>query len=187
MDQRKSPNAPGTVGSVPVSLPEDLPRLRNVRAAKAPWTIDVVWKDGSRDFVDLTGLVHRSRHFRQFLAEPSAFRKVKIVDWGAGISWENGLDYSASTLRIVAEEQQPLSGSDLVAFEAANKLNSAETAALFDVSERTIRDYRSSERLPQAVALALRAMRSSTTVLDAHYRPAARRPRGRPRKIASGS
>jgi hypothetical protein len=169
-----------------VNSTDDLPRLKNVRAGKTPWTLEVVWKDGSRRTVDLTGLVHRSRHFKRFLAEPSAFRKVKVVDWGAGIGWANGLDYSADTLRTMADEQQPLSGKDLVAFETANNLNSAETAALFDVSERTIREYRSSERLPQPIALALRAMRSSTAVLDAHYRPAYRRPRGRPRKAASG-
>jgi hypothetical protein len=165
---------------------DDLPRLKSVRTGKAPWTLEVVWKDGARNTVDLTGLVHRSRHFRRFLSEPLAFRKIKVVDWGAGVGWDNGLDYSADTLRTIVDEQQPLSGTDLVAFETANNLNSAETAALFDVSERTVRDYRSSERLPQAVAMALRAMRSSTTVLDAHYRPTTRRPRGRPRATASG-
>jgi hypothetical protein len=186
VDHRKSPDAPGTLGSVSMSPSDDLPRVKTIRAGKAPWTLDVVWKDGSRDSVDLTGLVYRSRHFRQFIDEPSAFRKVKVVDWGAGIAWDNGLDYSAATLRTIAKEQQPLGGKDLVSFERTNKLNSAETAALFDVSERTLRDYRASERLPQAVALALRAMRSSTTVLDAHYRPTMRRPRGRPRRMAPG-
>ena len=169
-----------------MSPKDDLPRLKSIRAGKAPWTLDVVWKDGSRNSIDLTGLVYRSRHFRQFLGEPSAFRKVKVIDWGGGIAWDNGLDYSATTLRTIAEEQEPLSGKDPVSFETANRLNSAETAALFDVSERTIRDYRASERLPQAIALALRAMQSNTTVLDAHYRPTTRRPRGRPRKVARG-
>ena len=183
MDGRKSTSTVRALGPVPVrGTIADLPRLKSVRAGRAPWTLEVGWKDGSYNIVDLTGLVHRSRHFRRFLDEPLAFRRVKVIDWGAGIGWDNGLDYSADTLRTVADEQHPLSGKDLVAFETANDLNSAETAALFDVSERTVRDYRSSERLPQAVALALRAMRSSTTVLDAHYRPTTRRPRGRPRK-----
>ena len=161
------------------------PRLKSVRAVNAPFTLEIVWKDGSRGLVDLTGLVYRSRDFQRFLGEPSAFRKVKVVDWGAGIGWEIGLDYSADTLKSIADEQLPLSGKDLAAFEAANNLNSAETAALFDVSERTIRDYRSGDRLPQTNALALRSMRSSSTVLYAHYRPSPRRPRGRPRKTAS--
>jgi len=83
---------------------DDLPRIKSVRPGKAPWTLDVVWKDGSRGRVDLTGLVHRSRHFREFLEEPLAFRKVKVVDWGAGIGWENGLNYSADTLKSIPAE-----------------------------------------------------------------------------------
>jgi hypothetical protein len=160
---------------------DDLPRVKSIRVGKSAWTLDVVWMDGQRQIVDLTGLVHRSRHFRRFLLDPPAFRKVKVVDWGAGIGWDNGLDYAADTLKTMAEEQQVLSGKDLRAFEAANDLNTAETAGLLDVSERTIREYRTARHLPQSVALALRAMRSSTVVLDAHYRPVKRRPRGRPK------
>jgi len=164
---------------------DQLPRVKGVKPGKLPWTLEIAWHDGSRSNADLTGLVHRSRHFRRFLEEPLAFRKVRVVEWGAGIGWDNGLDYSADTLRTMAEEQQPLAGKDLQAFEAANKLNTAEMAALLDVSERTIREYRGAVRLPQPVALALRAMLTNTAVLDAHYRPADRRPRGRPRKSAS--
>ena len=160
-------------------------RVKSVKPAKESWTLAVVWADGTRDCVDLTGLVHRSRHFRRFLDEEAAFRKVKIVDYGAGIGWANGLDYSAGTLRILAEEQRPLSGSDLRKFETANTLNTAETARLFDVSERTVREYRGASRLPQPVALALRAMHANSTVLDAHFRPALHRPRGRPKTRSS--
>jgi len=165
---------------------DELPRVKQVSAGKRPWSVNVRWKDGSESHIDLTGLIHRSRHFRRFLQEPLAFRKIKVVDWGAAIGWENGLDYSADTLRTIADEQRPLSGVDLLAFEAKHNLNSAETANLFDVSERTIREYRSAEILPQPVALALRAMLANSAVLDAHYRPAVRRPRGRPKKSISG-
>ena len=165
---------------------DELPRVKQVSAGKRPWSVNVRWKDGSESHIDLTGLIHRSRHFRRFLEDPLAFRKIKVVDWGAAIGWENGLDYSADTLRTIADEQRPLSGVDLLAFEAKHNLNSAETANLFDVSERTIREYRSAEILPQPVALALRAMLANSAVLDAHYRPATRRPRGRPKKSVSG-
>jgi hypothetical protein len=161
---------------------DSLPCVKSIKAARALWSLDVVWNNGTRDRVDLTGLVYRSRHFRRFLGEPKAFRKVKVVDWGAGIGWDNGLDYSADTLKTMADEQRELSGSELKAFEAANNLNTSETAALLDVSERTIRAYRAARRLPRPVAHALRAMRNSSTVLDAHYQPAAHRPRGRPKK-----
>ena len=61
--------------------------------------------------------MHRSRHFRVFLDAPAAFRKVRVAYCGAGIEWDNGLDYGADTLKMLADEQRPVSGADLVAFE----------------------------------------------------------------------
>jgi hypothetical protein len=138
--------------------------------------------DGTKDRVDLTGLVHRSQHFRVFLDRPAAFRKVRVVAFGAGIEWENGLDYGADTLKIMADEQRPVSGADLIAFESDLNLSTSETGALLGLAERTVRAYRCAERLPQSVAIAIRTIRASNTVLAAHYRPVGQRGRGRPRK-----
>src|SRR5579871_2206534 len=149
---------------------EPLPRVKSVRAARGtPWALQVTWADGMKDQVDLTGLIHRSRHFRIFLDQPVAFRKVRIADFGGGVEWENGLDYGADTLRIMAEEQRPVSGADLAAFETELHLTTAETAALLDLAERTVRAYRRAKRLPQSIAIAIRALRASNTVLAAHY------------------
>jgi|SRR5579863_948792 len=171
-----SVNAPGI---------DSLPRVKSVRAIRGtPWTLRVTWGDGMKDQVDLTGLIHRSRHFRIFLDQPAAFRKVRVADFGGGIEWENGLDYGADTLRMMTEEQRPVSGADLAAFETELHLSTAETAALLDLAERTVRAYRRAKRLPQSIAIAIRALRASNTVLAAHYRPAGHRGRGRPRREA---
>ena len=85
---------------------ERLPRVQAVSVAEgAPWTLNVIWANGEKSRVDLAGLVHRSRHFRVFLDEPDAFSKVGVTEWGSGIEWENGLDYGADTLKIMADEQ----------------------------------------------------------------------------------
>jgi hypothetical protein len=162
-----------------------LPRVKSVEAARAPLSLNVVWDDGTKSRVDLTGLVHSSRHFKGFAEDTAAFRRVKPVGYGSGIGWDNGLDYSAATLRTLAEQQQTLSGKHLVAFEDRHGLNTAETAALLDVAERTLRSYRDAAALPEPVAIALRALDSDPTVFAAHYRPIARRERGRPKKIAA--
>lgn len=164
-----------------------LPRVKAVAAARAPFTLNIAWADGAKDRVDLTGLVHRSRHFRVFLDEPSAFRKVQVADFGGGIAWENGLDYGADTLRMLAEEQRPMSGADLVEFESDLQLTTAETAALLGLAVRTVRAYRAAKCLPQSVAIAIRTLRASNTVLAAHYRPAGRFGRGRPKKAGSSA
>jgi len=164
-----------------------LPRVKSVGAARAPWTLNVVWADGTKDRVDLTGLIHRSRHFRVFLDQPAAFRKVRPADFGGGVEWKNGLDYGADTLRMMADEQRPVTGADLVAFESANNLSTAETGALLGLAERTVRAYRSAKELPQSVAIAIRAIQVSNTVFDAHYRPVGHRARGRPKKEATST
>jgi len=158
-----------------------LPRIKSA-AARAPWTLHVTWADRKKDQIDLIGLIHRSRHFRVFLNQPAAFRKIHVADFGGGIEWENGLDYGADTLKMMADEQRPMSGADLVIFEAELGLSTAETAALLGLAERTIRAYRNAKRLPQSLAIAIRTIRASNTVLAAHYRPAGHRARGRPKK-----
>ncbi|SRR5258707_371244 len=159
-----------------------LPRVKSVSAARAPWTLNVAWADGTKDRVDLTGLIYRSRHFRVFLDDPAAFRRVQVADFGGGIEWKNGLDYGADTLRMIADEQRPVTGADLIAFESERNLSTAQTAALLGLAERTVRAYRSAKRLPQSVAIAIRTIRSSDTVFNAHYRPVGHRTRGRPKK-----
>jgi len=163
---------------------DELPRVRAVSAARAPWTLVIVWAHGEKSRVDLTGLINRSRHFRVFLDDPAAFRKVKVADFGGGVEWDNGLDYGADTLRMVADEQRPVTGADLVAFESEYGLSTAETASLLGVAVRTVRAYRVADELPQAVAIAIRAFWASDTVLDAHYRPVGHRTRGRPKREA---
>jgi Protein of unknown function (DUF2442) len=165
---------------------ERLPRVQSVSAAKAPWTLDVVWADGGKSRVDLTGLIHRSKHFRAFLDDPAGFRKVGVTEWGSGVEWENGLDYSADTLKVMADEQRPVTGSDLRAFETENHLSTAETAKMLGLAERTVRNYRGAAELPHAVAIALRALGASNTVLIAHYLPAGQSKVGRPKRVVVG-
>jgi DNA-binding transcriptional regulator YiaG len=78
--------------------------------------------------------------------------------FGGGIEWQNGLDYGADTLKMMADEQRPVSGRDLVAFQSALNLSTAETAALLGLAERTVRAYRRAKWLPQSVAIAIRAI-----------------------------
>jgi Protein of unknown function (DUF2442) len=145
--------------------------------------LNVVWADGTRDRVNLTGLIYRSRHFRVFLDDPAAFRRVQVADFGGGVEWKNGLDYGADTLRMTADEQRPVTGADLIAFESELNLSTAETGALLGLAERTVRAYRSAKELPQSIAIAIRTIRASNTVLNAHYRPVGHRARGRPKKV----
>jgi hypothetical protein len=165
---------------------DTLPRVKSVAASKKGWALDVVWADNRKSRVDLTGLIHRSKHFRVFVDDIKAFQKVAPVHYGSGIGWENGLDYSATTLQTLAEEQRPMKGRDLIAFEERHSLNTAEMAALLEVAERTVRAYKSSDILPSTIAMSLRSLDADPARFAAHYKPIERRERGRPKKIAQG-
>ena len=166
---------------------EELRRLKSVSAVRGkPYVMRVIWKNGSTDVVDMTGVVHRLKAFAP-LRDPGAFRKVRVIAEGLGIGWDNGLDYSARSLRLLAEEQRLLTGADLVAFEKQAGLTTAETAEILDVAPRTIVSYRRSRRLPRAIASMLRTMRDDPAMLAAHYRPISRRPRGRPKKESTAA
>src|SRR5262245_64912444 len=84
-----------------------LPRLKSVSAARAPWTLNVTWADGTKDRVDLTGLIYRSRHFRVFLDDPAAFRRVHLADFGGGEKDRvdlTGLIYRSRHFRVFLDD-----------------------------------------------------------------------------------
>jgi hypothetical protein len=165
---------------------DTLPRVKSVTAAKKGLVLDVVWSDNRKSRVDLTGLVHRSKHFRAFIDDLKAFQSVAPVNFGSGIGWANGLDYSASTLQTMAEEQRPMKGKDLTAFEQKYDLNTAELAALLEIAERTVRAYKTANVLPTTIAMSLRSLDADQARFAAHFRPIERRGRGRPQKLARG-
>jgi hypothetical protein len=158
---------------------EELKRLKSVAAVRDKlYTLRVVWRNGGKDTVDMTGVIHRVAAFTP-LRDPAAFRKVRVIADGLGIGWNGGLDYSARSLRLLAEEQRTLSGADLVEFERKAGLTTRETAQIFDVAPRTVASYRRSPRLPRAIGSMLRSLCNDPAVLAAYYRPLSR-PRGRP-------
>src|SRR5882724_5242612 len=76
----------------------------------------IVWQDGNANTIDMTGVVHRLPAFAP-LRCPSAFRKARVIADGLGVGWDGDLDYSARSLRFLAEEQRTMTGAELVAFE----------------------------------------------------------------------
>ena len=159
---------------------EEVKRIKSVSAMRGkPYTLRVTWQGGGKDVVDMTGVVHRLSAFAP-LRDLAAFRKVRAIADGLGIGWNGNLDYSARSLRLLAEEQRTLSGADLVEFESKAGLTTRETAQIFDVAPRTVASYRRSLRLPRAIGSMLRSLRNDPAVLAAYYRPLSR-PRGRPR------
>lgn len=156
-----------------------LPRVKSVTAGPR-FTLKIEWKDGSRTSADLTGLIYSSEHFGVFGKDPEAFRHVRPVAWGDGVEWDNGLDYSANTLKELSEEQQPMKGSELRRFVSDRNLNNEEFAGLLGCTTKTVRTYFRAKQVPRWVATTVRCFQRDDTLFAAHFRPVKVRPRGRP-------
>jgi len=127
--------------------------------------------------VDLTGLIARSVHFEPLTHDPAVFAKIRISEDGLGVAWPvrtkwGELDLSASTLRRIAEEQQPMTGADFAKWRVALGLSLTEAAKLLGVGRRTIMGYLKKDELPPVVAIACRALARDKHLLAAHYVPA---------------
>lgn len=141
--------------------------------------LHVTWQDGGSAAIDLTGLIHKKSVFAP-LKDEAAFAQVETIDYGTGIEWANGLDYSADSLEVLAQEQTAMTPAAFRAWKAAMQLSTNEMADIFGMSASAIKAYLSgASPIPIAVQIACRAMRDDPDILYARFRP---RVAGRPRK-----
>jgi DNA-binding XRE family transcriptional regulator len=116
-------------------------------------------------------------HFAPIANDSEAFAKVAIIENGLGVAWPvqtrwGCLDISASTLRRIAEEQQPMTGADFARWRIKLGLSLTEAAKLLGVGRRTVMGYLKKDELPAIVAIACRALARDKHLLAAHYVPA---------------
>jgi transcriptional regulator with XRE-family HTH domain len=146
-----------------IDMGNEVTRVTKVRAAGGR-VLHVRFAGDRRDLKsDLTGLIARSVHFAPLMDDAESFAKVVIVEDGLGLAWPiqtkwGRLDVSASTLRRIAEEQEPMTGADFAEWRKVLGLSLAEAANLLGVGRRTIMGYLKKDALPPIVAIACRAL-----------------------------
>ncbi len=157
-------------------MSDDVTRVTKVRAASGR-VLRVRFAGDRRDHkLDLTGLIARSAHFAALMDDAESVAKVVIVEDGLGLAWPiqtkwGRLDVSASTLRRIAEEQEPMTGADFAEWRRLLGLSLTEAAKLLGVGRRTIMSYLKKDELPAVVAIACRALARDKHLLAAHYVP----------------
>tara|TARA_R110000868_G_scaffold162903_3_gene394641 strand:- start:107635 stop:108165 length:531 start_codon:yes stop_codon:yes gene_type:complete len=144
-------------------------RLVDVGATDTPFTLQLRWDDGVEQRADLSGVIALSRHFAVFSDDPDAFSKVRIINWGHGIAWENGLDYSAENLARIADEQAEEDGRALIEdFQKRFKLTNAQVGQALGYKLSQIKNFKSGHTaVSPAVRIAIHAMKQEPTVLYA--------------------
>jgi len=158
------------------TMSQESKRLKDVKPGDERFTLVLEWRDGTAQTVDLSGLVAGSRHFHRFVDEPGTFRDARVINWGHGIEWPNGLDYSAENLAQIAGEQED--GDDreaFVAWQTVHRLTNEEAGAILGYKKSQIKNFRSGEaNIPVSVMIAMRAFDADPTMFFAHYRPCER-------------
>jgi hypothetical protein len=158
----------------------ELRRLRSVKA-EPRGRLRLRWHDGTVGTVSLVGVIAR-HHALNALEDAAIFSRAKVIDHGLGVGWPGDLDMSAAMLGRLAGEQRRFGARDFVHWQETVAISNVEAAGVFGVSLNTIKNWRQGRvRIPDAVAMACRAMSVDDTPLLARLQP---RSVGRPRKAA---
>ncbi len=75
--------------------------------ANPGYCLSIVWQDGGKAIVDMTEIVQKLPYFGT-LKDEAQFQQVSVIDYGTGVEWANGIDYSADSLEVMAAEQASL-------------------------------------------------------------------------------
>src|SRR5262249_305563 len=132
-------------------MADDMPRVAKVRPA-GPRALRIRFAGERRERgLDLTGLMARSTHFSPLMQDGEAFAKARVVEGGRGVAWPTQtkwgrLDVSASTLRGIADEQEPMSGADFGRWRQGLGLSLTEAAKVLGVGRRTVASYLKKDR-----------------------------------------
>lgn len=147
--------------------------------AQPGYRLAITWQDGATAIIDMTGVVHKNPFFAS-LKDEAAFAAVSVIDYGTGIEWDNGIDYSADSLEMLAQDQVAMTPSGFQSWKTDMRLSTNEMADIFGISASAVKSYLSgASAIPIAVQIACQAMRDKPAILWARFRP---RIAGRPRK-----
>ncbi len=154
------------------------PRIKTIKQT-SPFTFLVPWQNRKKTQVDMEGTVYGFEPFA-LLQDPEVFAQFELDEWGDGIEWPNGLNFSADSLAFLAEEQTPMIGKDLKVWQKETGLSNNEAADWFGIVPSTFKEYKTKNSpIPRAVQIAARAAIDKPGVFQAHYKP---RHTGRPAK-----
>jgi hypothetical protein len=149
-------------------MDKTLPRLTSIKAVAGRF-VRFKLKDGREMDADLSGVIARSAVFAK-LDNDAVFRAVKVIDYGVAAGWPKGGEaaaLSAQTLVRIAEAQAPIAGDAFTKWMASARLTVLDAAAVFDVTDRTIKRWRGAQFIPTTAALIVRQMDADPALIGA--------------------
>jgi len=148
----------------------EFPRISSIEVIR-PYGLLISWSDGHRNEVELEGTVYGFAPYEP-LRDPETFAMARVMDWGDGIEWPNGLDMSADTLAFLAREQREMTSAELKDWQDRMGLSNQEAADWANVALSTWKNYiRGRGRIPRPLQIATTAARDNPAIFYAHYKP----------------
>jgi len=149
---------------------EPLPTIRTVNARKGH-ILAIEWNGGGKDTVDMSAVIERFKPFAR-LTNFAEFKAVEPVDFGHGIEWENGLDYSADNLARMAKAQKAVTKGMTAAYFKTWQTNADLTneiaASVFGMKTRQIVKYRQGDAsIPMPVQMTIHRFEEEPGLLNA--------------------
>jgi len=148
---------------------DDMPQVAEV-AVIGPAVLDIKWRGGGSDKVDVTGVIAENSRFTH-LADTAAFAAVRPIEDGHGIAWPEGPDMSARALASMAEIQRGWTGEDFAAWMENMGLSVRGAAEVLDVAPSTIQEQRRKPQIDRVLMLAARALQADRISFEAVHRP----------------
>jgi hypothetical protein len=161
---------------------EKIPRIQKVTAA-LPTALDIKWKGGQIDRIDLAGWIATGGDILAPLRNPDVFVRAFVDDYGSSVAWDDhDLRIDAVHLSLLAQEQRSFGAREAARWQEDMGLSNREVAGFLGIAVSTWNAYKSTGNIPLTVAILCRAARRDPILMHAHFRP--RRAAGRPRKSA---
>jgi hypothetical protein len=132
---------------------EVLPRIASAKALDGR-NIQVVWRDGTSQTVDVSPALASRRLFLRLRSDDELFRSLRVNEEGNAIEWDDGAELTA----IWIERLMPTSLRNDEFREAMDRLGFSldGMASRLGLSRRLIASYRKDKPIPETVGLAVR-------------------------------
>jgi hypothetical protein len=143
--------------------------------------LEIGWKDGHTDRVDLAGWVKTGGEILKPLALVENFKGARVGDYGASVDWDQDGDLAIDAFHVsqIAQLQRPLAPGEVRDWQERLGLSNNESADFVGVTVSTWKEYRAGASIPEPVQVLCRAAERDPVIVSARLKP---RRTGRPAK-----
>jgi|AGTN01.1.fsa_nt_gi Protein of unknown function (DUF2442). len=132
-------------GNDRISVGAPIPKIGAVEAGK-PFVVNVTWRDGRREQIDVSPIIMTYKVFRPLRDDPTLFAAVSVDEHGSAIVWSDDMDLANYTLERLAQVSRPMSRDDFKDWMKRHGLTLDTAAPVLGISRRQVAAFSSGEK-----------------------------------------